>query len=82
MSFLKQEPPKPMLAFRNFGPIRLSFPAAPVTSSIFASVRSQSAEMLLTEETRWARSAFETSLVSSLDQRLVVMIRSRGTQRA
>ena len=80
MSFLKQEPPKPMLAFRNFAPIRLSRPAAAVTSLMFASVFSHSAEMLFTEETRWASRALETSLVNSLLQRLVVMIRSRGTQ--
>ena len=77
---MKQEPPKPIPAFRNFGPILLSRPAAPVTSSMFASVFSQRAEMLFTEETRCASSALETSLVNSLLHNPVVMIRSRGTQ--
>ena len=36
----------------------------------------------LMDEMRWARNAFATSFDNSDDQRLVVIIRSRGTQRA
>ena len=82
MSFLKQEPPKPTDALRNFGPMRLSAPAASATSSTSAPVASQSAEMALIEEMRCARKALATSFDSSLDQTLVVRMRSRGTQRA
>ena len=82
MSFWKQEPPKPTEALRNFEPIRESLPMALATSSTSAPVASQSAEMELMEEMRWARKALATSLESSEDQRLVVMIRSRGTQLA
>ena len=35
--------------------------------------------MALMEEIRWAKKALATSLDNSLDHRLVVMIRSRGT---
>ena len=45
-----------------------------------ASVRSQSAEILLTEEIRCASIALATSLESSLLQTLVSSRRSRGTQ--
>src|SRR3954471_9866558 len=82
MSFWKQEPPKPTDDFKNFGPMRLSFPMALATSSTSAPVASQSAEMELMEEMRCARKAFATSFESSDDQRFVVKIRSRGTQRA
>ncbi len=80
MSFLKQEPPKPMLALRNLAPIRLSMPTARATSVTSASAFSQRAEMALIEEILWARKALETSLESSLLQILEVMIFSRGTQ--
>ena len=60
--------------------MRLSRPMALATSSTSAPVASHKAEMELMEEMRWARKAFATSLESSDDQRLVVMIRSRGTQ--
>ena len=50
------------------------------TSETSASVASQSAEMELMEETRWAKNALATSLESSELQRLVVRMRSRGTQ--
>jgi hypothetical protein len=82
MSFWKQEPPNPTELFRNFGPMRLSLPIALATSSTSAPVASQSAEIELIDEMRCARNALATSLESSDDQRLVVMIRSRGTQRA
>ncbi len=82
MSFWKQEPPKPTEALRNFGPIRESRPIARATSSTSAPVASHRAEIELIEEMRWARKALATSFESSEDQRLVVMIRSRGTQRA
>lgn len=78
--FLKQEPPNPMLAFRNFVPMWLSRPAAPITSSIFASVFSHNTEMLLTDDTCYTRSALGTSLVNSLEHRFVMMIRSREIQ--
>ena len=41
---------------------------------------SHSAEIELMDEIRWDRNAFATIFESSDDQRLVVMIRSRGTQ--
>ncbi len=82
MSFWKHDPPNPTEAFRNFGPMRESLPMALATSSTSAPVASQSAEIELIEEMRWARKAFATSFESSDDQRLVVMIRSRGTHRA
>jgi hypothetical protein len=61
MSFLKQDPPKPTEAFKNFGPIRESIPIALATSSTSAPVASQSSEMELIEETRWARKALAVS---------------------
>ena len=82
MSFWKHEPPKPTLALRNFGPMRLSVPMAWATSPTSASVASHRAEMLLMELTRWARKALAVSLESSLDHRFVVRMRSRGTQAA
>src|ERR1019366_8739657 len=82
MSFWKHEPPKPTDAFRNLGPILESLPIAFATSSTSAPVASQSAEIELIEEMRCARNAFATSFESSDDQRLVVMMRSLGTQRA
>ena len=82
MSFLKQEPPKPTLALRNFAPMRLSIPTARATSPILASAFSQRAEMALIEEIRWARKALATSLDNSLLQILEVIIFSRGIQRA
>ena len=82
MSLRKHEPPKPTLAFRNFGPMRVSMPMARATSSTSASVFSHSAEMALIDEMRWARKAFAISLESSPLQRLESMMRSRGTQLA
>ena len=82
MSFWKQEPPKPIEAFRNLGPIRESPPIARATSSTSAPVASQRAETELIEEMRWARKALATSFESYEDQRLVRRIRSRGTHRA
>src|SRR5271154_4150265 len=82
MSFWKQDPPNPTEAFRNFGPILESRPIALATSSTSAPVASHRAEIELIDEIRCARNAFATSFESSEDQRLVVMIRSRGTQRA
>jgi hypothetical protein len=82
MSFWKHEPPKPTEAFRNFGPMRESRPMALATSSTSAPVASHRAEIELIDEIRCARKALATSFESSDDQRLVVMMRSRGTQRA
>src|SRR5690606_13854926 len=82
ISFWKQDPPKPTEAFKNFGPIRESIPTALATSSTLAPVTSQSSETALIEETRCARNALATSFDNSDDQRFVVKIRSRGTQRA
>src|SRR5438045_8296209 len=82
MSFWKQEPPKPTDDLRNFGPIRLSLPIALATSSTSAPVASHNAEIELIDEIRCARNALATSLDSSEDHKLVVKIRSRGTQRA
>ena len=73
---------KPTEDLRNFGPIRLSVPMACATSSTLAPVASQSAEIALIEEIRWARNALAVSLDNSEDQRLVVIIFSRGTQEA
>ena len=81
-SFLKQLPPKPGPALRNFGPMRLSAPMTRATSSTSAPVASQRPAMALMDETRWARKALAASLVSSADQTLVVRIRSRGTHEA
>src|SRR5215212_1255270 len=80
MSFWKQEPPKPTEAFKNFGPMRESLPIALATSSTSAPVASHKAEIELIEEMRCARKALATSLDNSDDHRLVVMMRSRGTQ--
>jgi len=80
MSFLKHDPPKPMLAFRNLGPIRPSIPTMRATSVTSASVFSQTAETALMVETRWARKRLAASFASSLLQMLDVKIFSRGTQ--
>lgn len=53
---------------------------ARLISSMSASVASHSAVMLLMLDTRWARYALATSLESSEDHRLVVMICAGGTQ--
>mmetsp|Transcript_23008 Transcript_23008/g.57773 ORF Transcript_23008/g.57773 Transcript_23008/m.57773 type:complete len:231 (+) Transcript_23008:756-1448(+) len=82
MSFWKQDPPKPTLAFRNFEPMRLSVPRARLTCWTSAPVASHRAEMEFTLEIRCARKALATSLESSEDHRLVVRICSRGTQLA
>ena len=52
------------------------------TSSTSAPVASQRAEIELIDEMRCARNALATSLESSEDHRLVVTMRSLGTQRA
>ena len=80
MSFWKHDPPKPTLAFKNLGPIRLSLPTAWDTWVTLAPVASQRAEMALTEEILWAKNALAASLESSADQRFVVRILSSGTQ--
>ena len=82
MSFLKQDPPKPMLALRNLLPMRLSIPTIFATSETSAPVFSQTAEMALIVEMRWARKKLEASFESSLLQMFDVMIRSRETQLA
>src|SRR5438876_12015957 len=82
MSFWKQEPPKPMEAFRNLGPTRESLPMAAATSSTSAPVASHRAEIELIDEIRCARKALATSFESSDDQMLLQRIFSRGTQRA
>mmetsp|Transcript_26117 Transcript_26117/g.61218 ORF Transcript_26117/g.61218 Transcript_26117/m.61218 type:complete len:313 (+) Transcript_26117:564-1502(+) len=78
MSFWKHDPPKPTDAFRNFGPMRGSEPIAREISETSASVASQRAEIELMLDTRWASTALATSLESSDDQRLVVMICGRA----
>ena len=80
MSFWKQDPPKPTLACKNFGPMRGSVPQALLISEMSAPVASQRAEMELTEDTRWANMAFATNFESSDDHKFVVRIFSRGTQ--
>src|SRR5690606_7298689 len=82
ISFWKQEPPKPTDAFRNFGPIRETCPMARETSATFAPVTSHSSEIALMEDTRCARKALATSFDNSDDHKLVVRMRSRGTQEA
>mmetsp|Transcript_8269 Transcript_8269/g.28399 ORF Transcript_8269/g.28399 Transcript_8269/m.28399 type:complete len:251 (+) Transcript_8269:821-1573(+) len=79
MSFWKQDPPKPTLAFRNLGPILESAPMHLAISDTSAPVFSQRAEMELMEEILWARKAFAASLASSEDHRLLVRICSSGT---
>jgi hypothetical protein len=59
--------------------MRWSLPTALATSSTSAPVASHSADTELMEEMRCARNALATSLDSSDDHRLVVMMRSRGT---
>mmetsp|Transcript_71380 Transcript_71380/g.118614 ORF Transcript_71380/g.118614 Transcript_71380/m.118614 type:complete len:318 (+) Transcript_71380:458-1411(+) len=81
ISFWKQDPPKPTEAFRNFGPMRESTPIACATSETSAPVASQSADIELIDEIRWARKAFAVSLESSALQRFVVSTRAVGTQR-
>jgi hypothetical protein len=80
MSFWKQDPPNPTLAFKNLGPILVSLPTAYATSDTLAPVASQSAEMAFTEEILCAKNALAASLESSADHRLVVRILSSGTQ--
>mmetsp|Transcript_2063 Transcript_2063/g.5298 ORF Transcript_2063/g.5298 Transcript_2063/m.5298 type:complete len:253 (+) Transcript_2063:516-1274(+) len=80
MSFWKQLPPKPTELLRKWGPTRGSVPTARATSSTSAPDTSHRAEMELIDEMRWARKALATSLDSSEDHRLVVMMRSRSTQ--
>ncbi len=80
ISFWKQEPPKPTDDFRNLDPILLSVPIAFATSDTFAPVFSQISEIAFMEETRCAKNAFAVSLDSSEDHKLVVNIRSFGTQ--
>eukprot|EP00968_Pinguiococcus_pyrenoidosus_P027469 scaffold7381_cov310-Pinguiococcus_pyrenoidosus.AAC.15 len=60
--------------------MRGSFPTAREISDTSAPVSSHSAEMELMDDTRWARKALATSLLSSLDHMLVVTIFSLGTQ--
>ena len=57
-------------------------PMALATSSTSAPVTSQSSEMELMEDTRWARKALAVNLDSSEDHKLVVKIFSSGTQAA
>jgi len=64
MSFWKHDPPKPTEERRNFGPMRESTPMACATSSTLAPVASQSAEIELIDEMRWARKAFAVSFES------------------
>lgn len=76
MSFWKQEPPKPTLAFKNLGPMRESKPIALATSSMLAPVASQMAESALMEEIRCASMALAANLDNSDDQRPTARIRS------
>lgn len=62
--------------------MRESLPTAIATCSTSAPVASHSALIAFMELMRCAKNAFAVSLLSSLDQRFVVMILSRGTQRA
>merc|ERR1719473_2503432 len=59
--------------------MRESTPMECATSATSAPVTSQSAEMELMEEMRWARKALAVSLESSADQRLVVSTCALGT---
>ena len=77
---MKTTATKPTDAFKNLGPIRLSFPTALATSSTSAPVASQRAEILLMELIRCAKKALDTSFESSDDHTLVVTIFSRGIQ--
>ena len=62
--------------------MRESAPTTRATSVTSADVASHSADTALMLLTRWARNAFATSLLSSLDHRLVVSMRLRGTHAA
>ena len=67
MSFLKQEPPKPILAFRKREPIRLSLPTAKEISATSASVFSQRAETELIEEIRAGNSYVNVHTYDGVD---------------
>ena len=66
-SFGKQQPPKPMPAWRNFGPIRSSSPIPRATSTTSAPVSSQTFAISLMNEIFVARNALEASLTISAD---------------
>ncbi|WVZ24134.1 hypothetical protein V8G54_002678 [Vigna mungo] len=80
MSFWKQDPPKPTLAFKNFGPILESVPMEWDTCATSAPVASHSADMAFTEEILCARKALAASFESSADHKFVHRIFSSGTQ--
>ncbi len=64
-SLLKQEPPQPSPACRNFGPIRSSRPTPRATSRTSAPTSSQTLAISLTKEIFAARKAFDASLIIS-----------------
>ena len=69
------------MQLHSTAPLQTSFHVHPQhTCATSAPVASHKAEMELTEEMRYARKALAVSLESSADQRLVQMMRSRGTQ--
>jgi hypothetical protein len=82
MSFWKQDPLKPTLAFMKRGPILEYLPTACATSETSAPVASQRVDMAFIEEILWDRKAFAANLESSADHKLVVIMLSRGTQLA
>jgi hypothetical protein len=71
---LKQEPPKPTEACKNFSPILLSIPMTfdnPLTST---PVTSHNSEIELMEKTRCAKKAFAVSFENSEDHTLFLKI--------
>ena len=74
-SFGKHEPPKPIPACRNFGPMRLSRPIPRATSTTSAPVSSQTLAISLMNEILVARKALEASLTISA---LLMSVRTSG----
>ena len=75
----KQEPPKPIPACRNFGPMRSSRPMPRATSTTSAPVSSHTLAISLMNEIFVARNAFEASL--TISARLDVGADDRGVER-
>ena len=79
----KQEPPYPIPAWRNLGPIRLSRPIPYATSSTSAPSSSETLAISLMNEILVARKAFEASLIiSALATSVLTTGASSGAYRA
>ncbi len=76
---MKQLPPNPGPASKNFEPILLSEPMALATSLTSAPVASQIAPIEFMELILWAKKSFDVSFANSLLQILVCNILCFGT---